>query len=278
MEIDLCLLSGYTKDVSEEKDEWYVSRSGQRFGPVTFAEMVESARAGRLEPRTDMVIGGGLADWKPAGEIDGLFERREPGQGGFDGDIAGHTPPKGLMADSGSFDFRDESGKTLKLPGASRLGYFLGVTVLPVLLMVGLGTVLPKIQEFVGKEYAPWAALILFAIPFVVMIAIVLKRFENLAMSGAWFFGLIVPILNWWIGYRLFACPPGYGFTKKLDRTGKVLAVIYWAGPVLGIVAGIVFAGTIKEAQESGKLQEFINKYEQQIPKIPNLKKSESGR
>jgi uncharacterized membrane protein YhaH (DUF805 family) len=182
------------------------------------------------------------------------------------------------MADSGSFDFRDEKGQNLKLPGASRLGYFLGVTVLPVLLMVGLGTVLPKIQEFVGKESAPWAALVVFVIPFVFSIAITLKRFENLAMSGAWFFGLIVPILNWWIGYRLFACPPGYGFTKKLDRIGKVLAVVYWSGPVLGIVAGIVFAGKIKELQESGKLDEFINKYEQQIPKIPNSKKSEPAR
>jgi len=264
--------------VSEEKDEWYVSRSGQRFGPVTFAEMVDAARAGRLEPRTDMVIGGGQTEWKPAGEIDGLFERRDPAQLVSDGNRMGHAPPNDSLADSGSFDFQNENVKPLKLPGASRLGYFLGVTVLPVLLTVGLGTVLPKIQEFAGKEYAPWAALIVFAIPFAFMIAIVLKRFENLAMSGAWLFGLIVPILNWWIGYRLFACPPGYGFTKKLDRIGKVLAVIYWAGPVLGIVAGIVFAGAIKEAQQSGKLQEFINKYEQQIPKMPNLKKSEPAR
>lgn len=260
--------------MSEEKDEWYVSRSGQRFGPVTFAEMVESAKAGRMEPRTDMVIGGGMTEWKTAGDVDGLFERKVPEEDDMEGDPTGHTPPKDSLADSGSFDFKDENGKTRKLPGASRLGYFLGVTVLPALLMIGLGTVLPKIQGFVGKEYASWVALIVFAVPFVVMIAAILKRFENLAMSGAWFFGMIVPILNWWIGYRLFACPPGYGFTKKLDRIGKVLAVIYWIGPVLGIVAGIVFAGKIKEANESGKLDELINKYEQHIPKIPKLKKS----
>lgn len=264
--------------MSEEKDEWYVSRSGQRFGPVTFAEMAQSAKAGRLEPRTDMVIGGGLTEWKKAGDIEGLFERKVSGEGGLEGDSTGHTPPNNSMADSGTFDFKDENGNKLKLPGATRLGYFLGVTVLPALLMIGLSTVLPKIQEFAGKEYAPWATFIVTLIPFVVMIAVTLKRFENLAMSGAWLFGMIVPFLNWWIGYRLFACPPGYNFTKKLDGIGKVLAVIFWSGPVLGIVAAIIFAGKIKEAKESGELEKLINKYEQHMPKVPNLKKSESRR
>ena len=264
--------------MSEEKDEWYVSRSGQRFGPVTFAEMAESAKAGRLEPRTDMVIGGGLTEWKPAGELDGLFERATPNDDeGLEGDPSGHTRPKDSMADSGSFDFNRGGDQKLKLPGAPRLGYFLGITVLPTLIFVGLGKVMPQIQGFVGKEYAAWVALLVFLAPLVVVIVTV-KRFQNLAMTGWWWFGLLVPFLNLWLYYRLFACPPGYRYTKKLDGVGKVLAVIYWLFPVAGIVAGIVFAGKLKELEESGKLEEFINKIEQQVPEIPKLpKKAEAN-
>jgi uncharacterized membrane protein YhaH (DUF805 family) len=258
--------------MSEGKDEWFVSRSGQRFGPVTFAEMVESAKAGRLEPRTDMVIGGGLSDWKPAGEVEGLFEKSAKTDGeGLEGDPSGHTPPKDSMADSGSFDFNKGEGQHLKLPGAPRLGYFLGITVLPVLIAVGLGKVTPQILGFVGNEYGAWVALLLSLVPLVVFIAVTLKRFQNLAMNGWWLLGLMVPFLNLWLYYRLFACPPGYAFTKKLDVIGKVLAVLYWLMPVAGIVAAIIFAGKIKEMDESGELKEWINKIEQQLPKVPAL-------
>ena len=107
--------------MSEEKDQWYVSRSGQRFGPVSFAEMVESAKAGRLEPRTDMVIGGGLTDWKPAGDVEGLFERHVPGSEDGEGDPSGHKAPKGSMAGSASYYFNTGQHQKLKLPGATSL-------------------------------------------------------------------------------------------------------------------------------------------------------------
>lgn len=261
----------------EQKDEWYVSRGGQRFGPVTFAELCDAAKSGRLEPRTDMVVGGGLAEWKPAGEIDGLFERHAPAADELEGDPSGHTPPKDSMADSGSYDFNRGQDKALKLPGAPRLGYFLGVTVLPVLLVVGLSHAMPQIREFVGKDYSQWAELLLFVVPALVVVVITVKRFQNLAMTGWWWFGLMVPFLNLWLYYRLFACPAGYAYTKKLDGIGKVLAVLYWLSPVVMVVAGIVFAGRIREMQESGELQELIERYERQLPKVPELpKKSEA--
>ncbi|MEP4078548.1 GYF domain-containing protein [Haloferula sp.] len=259
--------------MSEGKDEWYVSRSGQRFGPVTYAELEDSAKAGRLEPRTDMVIGGDLTEWKPAGDVAGLYEKASPTENDeLEGDPTGHTPPKGSLADSGSFDFNKGEGQTLKLPGAPRLGYFLGVTVLPTLIIVGLGKVMPQIQGVIGKDYGGWAEFLIFLAPLVVVI-ITVKRFQNLAMTGWWWFGLLVPFLNLWLYYRLFACPAGYAYTKKLDVIGKVLAVIYWLTPVALIVAGIIFAGALKKMEEDGKLQEILNKIEELTPEVPDLPK-----
>ncbi|MEM1083322.1 MAG: GYF domain-containing protein [Verrucomicrobiota bacterium] len=249
------------------KDEWYVSRSGQRFGPVTFAEMQQSAKAGRLEPRTDLVIGGNVTEWKPAGEVDGLFERRKPAP---EADPASHEAPKGSLADSGSFDFNKEQEQELKLPGATRLGYFLGVTVLPTLLFIGLATIGPKIESAAGPEFGPWALLVAFLIPVLVPIVITVKRFQNLGMSSWWWFGLMVPLLNLWLGYRLFACPPGYVYTKKLGGLGKFLAVIYWISPVAVVALAIVGAGTINQLNEDGRLEEWLNKAEQMLPAVPD--------
>ncbi|MFC7336386.1 GYF domain-containing protein [Haloferula chungangensis] len=260
--------------MSEEKDEWYVSRSGQRFGPVTFARMMEAASAGRLEPRTDMVIGGGLKEWKPAGEVEGLF--KAPGverQGGLvDHDVASDPMPV-----SEGYDDAGEDEMKPRMPGVSRLAYFLGVVVLPVLMMTGPGLLMPQLEPLIDEAYVPWVELMVFLIPFSLLIVIVVKRFENLAMSGAWFLGIFVPLLNWWVGYRLFACPPGYHATKKLDGIGKFLAAIYWSGPVLAIAAAFLFAGKIAEAKESGTLDEPFSRYELHRPSVPRLEPSESA-
>lgn len=255
--------------MSEGKDEWYVSRSGQRFGPVTFAEMLESARAGRLEPRTDMVIGGALTEWKPAGEVEGLFEKKEPSKAG---EKAGsQTSSNESLAASGSYEDKKGQQQVLKLPGAPRLGFFLGVTVLPVLLSIGLMKVMPQVNEFVGKEVAPWATLLLLVAPLIVIVAIVVKRFQNLAMPGWWFLGLFVPILSWWVGYRLFACPPGYGYTKKLDTIGKVLAVVYWLSLVASIAGGVVLAMKSEELSDPAKMKKTIENFERSLKRyIPS--------
>ncbi len=246
--------------MGETKDEWWVSRGGQRFGPVDFATLVESAQAGRLEPRSDLVIGGDLEDWVPAGEVDGIFERSEPEVG--DEETAGHKPPNDSMADSGSYDFGEKQTQ-LKLPGAPRLGYILGVTVLPTILIIGLGKILPQLQSFAGPDIGRFVPLVVFVIPTSLVLAITVKRFQNLGMNGWWILGLLVPLLNWWLNYRLIACPPGYVFTKKLDVWGWILAVLYWLSIIGSIVAAVLFgAVAIKQLVESGEWQQIKNQIE----------------
>jgi hypothetical protein len=56
-------------------DAWFYTRDGERVGPVALADLRELAESGALNPRLDMCWTQGMAEWKPAGEIDGLFKK-----------------------------------------------------------------------------------------------------------------------------------------------------------------------------------------------------------
>ncbi|MBB5351554.1 hypothetical protein HNR46_001791 [Haloferula luteola] len=250
--------------MSEQKDEWWVSRGGHTFGPVTFAQVVESAKEGRLEPRTDMLFGGGLSDWVPAGEVEGVFERRAAG------DSAWEAPP--VMGDekfseSGEFDFKKTGAEKLDLPGATRLTWFLGMTLFPGLLVAGISVLIPMVAPRLGQGHEPYAALLFLVVP-LVMLWVTLMRFQNLAMHRWCVLLLWVPILNLWLQYRLFACPSGYGHTKRMDGIGTVLAVIFWLGTALSMAsAGFIFAqggmAALKASEENGQLRVLLNQWDE---------------
>ena len=62
--------------VIAQQQQWFFSTGGERFGPVGFDYLLEMAKSGKLDPRNDMVWTTTLSDWEPAGEVEGLFERR----------------------------------------------------------------------------------------------------------------------------------------------------------------------------------------------------------
>jgi hypothetical protein len=55
-------------------------------------------------------------------------------------------------------------------------------------------------------------------------------------MSRWWYLGNFVPILNLWVSYRMYVCPAGYAFHKKLDGVGVALAIFYWLMILLTIL------------------------------------------
>jgi hypothetical protein len=77
-------------------------------------------------------------------------------------------------------------------------------------------------------------------------------------MSGWWFLGNLVPLLNFWVGYRCFACPAGYAYHKKIDGIGILLAIIYWGVILLAILAVAAVLALIFGAIGSPELQEQI--------------------
>ena len=52
--------------------EWHYSKGGQQHGPVSAADLKALAKSGELIP-TDMIWKEGMAEWKPAGSLKGLF-------------------------------------------------------------------------------------------------------------------------------------------------------------------------------------------------------------
>ena len=122
--------------------------------------------------------------------------------------------------------------------GANRLHYLLGLFVFPMVLIIALIFVAPMFEQKLGI-FTALASILLITL---VSLVVTLKRFTNLAMSRWWLLGLLVPLLNLWLYYRLFACPPGYAEHKKLGGAGVALALIYWLSLIVSVATGPILA------------------------------------
>ena len=128
--------------------------------------------------------------------------------------------------------------------------------------MVAWQFAVPYIQPYVPENFRNYLPPVIFPLAGLLALATVVKRFRNVGMSGWWLFGLVVPVLNLWLGYRLLACPAGYSTRRKLDVAGKLVAVLYWgslvAGIGLSVAAGV---GAFGELKESGMLQDITTQF-----------------
>jgi uncharacterized membrane protein YhaH (DUF805 family) len=230
------------------QDAWFYTRDGQRQGPVPFSEL----RGIALDPRMDMVWTQGMDAWKPAGEIDGLFEKKTV------------EKPESLAptADPYQPPREDASQATMipadKWPGVRRRVYIpLGFT-LPLFLGWMLGFAAGFVQSSIGKEVASILMFLSNIMPFAFMLVFGLMRLTNLGMSRWWFLANLVPILNFWIGYRCFACPAGYAVHRKMDGVGIFLAILYWVLTALIIASIILTIAVIAGAMGNPDLQKQI--------------------
>ncbi|MCW1922777.1 DUF4339 domain-containing protein [Luteolibacter arcticus] len=237
-----------------QQQQWFFSTGGERFGPVGFDYLLDLAKTGKLDPRNDMVWTTSLSDWEPAGEVEGLFERRavKGGDGSMDG--------SGDFASTGNFEAK--AIPKAHFPGTGRVGYLMGTVVVPVVLIVAWQFIAPILQPYVPENLRNYLPPVILPLAALLALATLVKRFRNVGMSGWWVFGLIVPVLNLWLGYRLLACPGGYATGLKLDGAGKFVAVLYWGTLVAGI--GLVTAagvGAFGELKESGFLQDITTQF-----------------
>lgn len=86
-----------------------------------------------------------------------------------------------------------------------------------------------------------WMALVVSLIGLGFAIWIAVQRLINVGLSGWWVLGLIVPILNIWLGVQCIAAPEGYAQHKTLDTAGKVIIGVFLAVFVL-LIAIVVLA------------------------------------
>ena len=246
------------------QDAWFYSSEGERLGPVPFGELASKAKEGGLNPRLDLVWKHGMAEWTPAGEIEGLFERRAAP------DPVETLAPAPDPHATGQEAVADRQTAAAGWPGARRRTYLLLVFVLPVLWNIGMVRGAPLLVEHFGADAIGGITLGGAVLLGILGIVVAVKRLQNLAMSGWWFLGNFVPLLNFWVGYRCFACPAGYADHKELDAAGILLAIIYWGAflIVIVVVAAVValMLGAIGSPELQEQIREAIRKGAEMIP------------
>jgi uncharacterized membrane protein YhaH (DUF805 family) len=238
-------------------DAWFYTRQGEQLGPLSFPELQEKARAGELNPRLDMAWTQGMAEWKPAGEIEDLFEKRAPAEA-----------PETLAPAAGPYEppRQDEAAEMLSpeggWPGARRRSFYLMTILFPILWAIGFGAATPLLQKQFGNDIMGVATIGAMFVPWIVAIAYGLKRLVNLGMSRWWYLGNFVPILNLWVTYRMYVCPAGYAYNKKLDGAGVALAILYWLMILLSVLmvasAIALMAGAVGSPEMRQQLQEAL--------------------
>ncbi len=211
------------------KSIWFYTCEGERRGPVSFEELRTMAEDSSLDPRLDMVWKDGMETWKPAGRIDGLFERRS-----MPAETKATTASSIEPLHSTSFP-KKTCCKGLYWPGTRRLKLLLVTLVFPFAWQFAIAAISPLLFKQFGTilmgKLLPYTAIV----PFAVVVYFGLRRLTNLGMSRWWYLAVFAPVLNLWLGYRCFACPPGYADHKKMDRSGFALAFLYWLILIWGL-------------------------------------------
>ena len=100
------------------------------------------------------------------------------------------------------------------------------------------------VQSIAIAEGAPLIALLMLPVSIIGAMALAYQRCVNIGMNPWWCLGLIVPILNIFVGLRCIAYPEGYEHHKTLDTPAKVLIGLFLAAFVFALFAiVIVLAG-----------------------------------
>ena len=123
---------------------------------------------------------------------------------------------------------KKKAAKKDKAPGVGRFGYLFVTFVGPFIFVAALAAIVATLQSSVSP--GTLSAITSGAMLLGLLIAIIVKlmRLTNLSMSRWCFLLSFIPVINIWLEYRCFACPPGYADTKDLDTAGIVLAIIFW--------------------------------------------------
>lgn len=240
--------------MNQTADEtWHYTHEGERVGPVSFSTLRIKAGEGALHPRLDMVWTQGMAEWKPAGEVDGLFERK----------VIVEEQPAPVAPDPYTPPTQQEAAEMLtqtgNWPGERRRGFYLATVVFPIIGIFGISSAVTLLRGHLGQETREMMIAGAVLLLFILMIYSGIQRLANVGMSRWWYLGNLVPILNLWVSYRMYVCPAGYAYHKKLDTAGVILAILFWLMIVLVLLSVIAMIAVIFGMAGNPEIQKQFN-------------------
>jgi hypothetical protein len=142
-------------------EQWYYTRQGQRFGPLSMEQMRQLALAGQLQ-QADLVWTDGMAEWTPAGRFAQLFAPAAAVPAGVPGAAPGMPAAAPVPAESGGglFDALDVSFSRFVTPVIVRWLWIIYLILAPVVFFLsvlgalfalhGIQTVVMIIVQAVG--------------------------------------------------------------------------------------------------------------------------------
>jgi uncharacterized membrane protein YhaH (DUF805 family) len=199
-----------------------------------------------------------MADWKPAGEVEGVFERRS-----IEEPVAAPVAPSPYTPPAEG-ETMDELAQQTSWPGARRRSFLLMTLGLPLLCNVAAAFASPLLISQLGPEITVMASVGLAVFLFCAVIFVSLQRLVNVGMSRWWYLGNLVPVLNLWVGYRMFACPAGYAHHKKLDGVGVALAIVYWLMLAIALIVILATLALVFGVAGNAEIQQQFEKAIQQ--------------
>ena len=115
-------------------------------------------------------------------------------------------------------------------PGIRRLPYFGWGMALNLVYMGTIGALGPESS----------LVLVPMLLVLVAMGYLVVQRLRNTGSPGWHAAGIVVPVLNIYIGLRAMAFPEGYADHRSLDTPAKVIIGLFVGSMVLGIAAAVL--------------------------------------
>lgn len=204
---------------------FYFCRDQEQVGPVSLEEMQSLIAAGELKPE-HLCWTDGLPAWDTVANLIPIVAALPAPT------LPVHLEPMLEAAQSS----KQRSPKYADAPNhITAHGYYGGLGRLSYFLIT---TGLTMMQWAMEQQNSMSMSLIFIVIFIGGIVYSTLLRLKNLGLSKWWLLSGFVPGLNLVGCYRLTVCPEGWGNSRTLDKTGKILIWV-WVVIILLAIAGI---------------------------------------